>query len=79
LLYYGITCDFGNTQTVALSLPTNVSFTSASGVFLSAADLTAAAPEPEFITLFISGLIAFGALCGNRIQRYPIQTGIAYS
>lgn len=59
--YYGITCDFGNTQTVALTLPSNVSFTSASGVFLSAANPAATVPEPVSITLLASGLIAFGA------------------
>jgi hypothetical protein len=59
--YYGITCDFGNTQTVALSLPTNVSFTSASGVFLSAGNPSITVPEPESITLLAFSLIGFSA------------------
>ena len=57
--YDGIICDFGNTQTVALSLPTDVSFTSASGVFLSA--VNPSVPEPASIALLASGLIGFSA------------------
>lgn len=45
----GCTADFSNTGMIGLSLPSNVSFTSASGVFLTAT------PEPSSWTMMLIG------------------------
>jgi hypothetical protein len=50
----GVDADFSNTNSLSLILPSNVTFTSASGVFLTQ---TASAPEPSSLLLLGAGLI----------------------
>ena len=52
----GAVCDFSNTSRFSLSLPSNVSFTSDSGVLLTAP--TTATPEPGTIALILPTLAA---------------------
>ena len=52
----GATCDYSNTGTLTLSLPSNVTFTSASSVFLSAPQ--SGVPEPSSWAMTVAGLIA---------------------
>jgi|GEM_PF-4238359 len=62
-------CDFGNTGRVGLILPDNVTFTSDSGVFLTAGALPVAAiPEPETWGLMLGGLAFVGGFARRRIQ-----------
>ncbi len=58
--------DYGNTLQVSLTLPDNVSFTSDSGVFLSAANTVAPVPETETWTLMLGGLGLLGQLARRR-------------
>lgn len=51
----GATCDYSHTGTLTLNLPSNVTFTSASGVFLTAAQ--SGAPEPASWTMMLGGLL----------------------
>jgi hypothetical protein len=55
----GCTADFSNTGLIGLSLPSNVSFTSASGVFLTASTST---PEPSSWAMMMLG--AAGVMIG---------------
>lgn len=58
----GCTADFSNTGLIGLSLPANVSFTSASGVFLSSP-----VPEPSSWTmLLIGGLAVLAGVAGRK-------------
>jgi hypothetical protein len=57
----GTVCDFSNTTQMSLILPSDVTYTSASGVFLTQ---TAATPEPSSLMLFGSGIAA--VLCARR-------------
>lgn len=62
----GITCDFSNTAAFSFNLPSNVSFTSDSGVFLSALNPgTSAVPEP---TTWAMMIFDFG-LVGSTMRR----------
>ena len=54
----GDTCDFANTSQIGLSLPSGVTYTSASGVFLA----NQAVPEPSSILLVGFGIAGFGLL-----------------
>jgi len=56
-------CDFGNTGKFALGLPTGVSFTSDSGVFLTA---TGNVPEPATWALMIVGFGLIGVAARRR-------------
>ena len=53
-------CDYGNTLGLTLQLPGNVSFTSDSGVFLSAV------PEPAPSALLLAGLAVMGGIVRRR-------------
>ncbi|MFN7937107.1 MAG: PEP-CTERM sorting domain-containing protein [Bryobacteraceae bacterium] len=58
---FGAVCDYGHTSTFQFgSLPTGLSFTSASGQFLTAGDT--ATPEPSSIALFGLGMVALALL-----------------
>lgn len=64
----GAICDFGHTSTFAFgALPSGLSWTSASGVFLSAV------PEPAAWMLTASGLLVLAALRWGRGLRLPAQ------
>ncbi len=56
------TCDYGNTAKFEFgALPTGLSYTSASGVFLTALN-TSAVPEPSTVLMLGAGLLGMGAL-----------------
>jgi hypothetical protein len=60
----GVSCDWANTSSVSFDLPTNVTLTSASGDFLTAAG---GVPEPASWAMMIVGMGALGA--GLRKKR----------
>lgn len=55
---YGLTCDFQDTDQVSLALPTGVSYTSDSGVFLSSP--ATAVPEPSTSVMTLLGFAGLG-------------------
>jgi hypothetical protein len=61
-------CDYYDTASISLTLPAGVSFTSASGVFLTQAPVTAV-PEPGSFLLFGTALLAIGSL--RRCKSLP--------
>ena len=62
-------CDFGNTGRIGFILPSNVKFTSDSGVFLTAgAPPVAAIPEPETWALMLGGLAFVGGIARRRMH-----------
>ena len=64
------TCAFDHTGTISFVLPTDVTFTSDSGVFLTAGPLpVAAVPEPESWALMLGGLGSMVALARRRTKR----------
>lgn len=58
----GNTCDFDDTAAFGMTLPSGVSFTSESGVFLAEAT---SSPVPEPSTFFIVGI---AVLCGSALR-----------
>jgi len=58
--------DYGNTLRVSFTLPGNVSYTSDSGVFLSAASAVTPVPEPETWALMMAGLGLLGHFARRR-------------
>jgi len=60
----GASCDYSHTGAVGLDLPGNVTFTSASGVFL-----TQTTPEPASAWLIVSGLAGLAGLGAIRRLR----------
>jgi hypothetical protein len=61
----GVDCNFSHTGAVSLSLPAGVSFTSDSGVFLTASPV-AAVPEADSLAIFSVGLLALTATYRRR-------------
>ena len=57
----GTACDYAHTGTIAFSLPSNVTFTSDSGVFL-----TGGVPEPATWALMLVGTAGLGAVLRRR-------------
>jgi hypothetical protein len=64
------TCDYSHTGMVTLNLPSNVTFTSASGVFLTSQQ--SEVPEPTSAAMALAGLIAaVGLAWWSRRFRLP--------
>ena len=59
-------CDFGHTARVGLEVPNGVSFTSDSGVFLTAANGVPAVPEPATWALMLAGFGVIGGVAKRR-------------
>jgi len=60
-------CDFGNTGKISFGpLPTGLSFTSASGVFLAGSTTPGEVPIPAALFLMIPGIGALGAAAARR-------------
>lgn len=55
---FGAVCDFSDTTQISLSLPSDVTYTSASGVFLTQTQTPTATPEPS--SLLLMGLAVAG-------------------
>jgi hypothetical protein len=67
---YGMMCDYADTGKVSFVLPSNVSYTSESGVFLSDAGIpVAAVPEPETWALMLAGFATVGGFARRRQMR----------
>jgi len=58
--------DYGNTLRVSFTLPGNVSYTSDSGVFLSAPSVVTPVPEPETWALMMAGVGLLGHYARRR-------------
>ena len=63
----GETCDFSHTAALSFTLPSDVTFTSDSGVFLTQTAAPAGAPEPASFALLGAGLVALGVFRKKRI------------
>ena len=61
----GAVCDFSHTGRLAFVLPSNVSFTSDSGVLLTGIGGVPGVPEPQSLTLLLAGL-GLAGLCKRR-------------
>ena len=68
-----ITADFRNTANLSISLPDGLSFTSASGVFLTQAQTEppTSVPEPNSIALLAACLVLFGVFRSIRQDGCP--------
>ena len=65
---WGATCGFEHTGSIGIVLPDNVSYSSDSGVFLTAGVVTAPVPEPETWALMAAGLAIVGKLTRRRLR-----------
>ncbi len=61
---FGTACDYAHTGAVSFTLPSNVTFTSDSGVFLTQGEI--GVPEPATWTLMIAGAGLMGAAARRR-------------
>jgi hypothetical protein len=68
-------CDFSNTGAVSLNLPSNVTYTSASGVFLTE---PASTPEPGSGLMMLCGLslVAFATIVPLNLRRSKKDDGL---
>jgi hypothetical protein len=64
----GEICDFSKTAALSFVLPSDVTFTSDSTVFLTQTSAPAAAPEPASLALMGAGLVALGIFRKKRIH-----------
>jgi hypothetical protein len=62
----GTICDYSNTAQLSLILPSDVTYTSASGVFLT--EQPSAVPEPGSLALFGPGALLAGLLLRKRLR-----------
>lgn len=62
----GLICDFANTAKLQLSLPTGVTYTSASGVFLTGTGSIGSVPEPASWAMLVVGFAAVGTMARRR-------------
>jgi hypothetical protein len=62
----GALCDFSNTASFSLSLPSDVTFTSDSGVLFT--QPAAAAPEPATFIMGAAGLLCIGSARRRRLN-----------
>ena len=72
----GMTCDYGNTAKLGLTLPTGTTFTSDSGVFLSAnapppPPVGGAVPEPSTWAMMLVGFGGVGLAMRRRVKVGP--------
>jgi hypothetical protein len=68
----GASFNYGNTSSLSFVLPTNVTFTSASGTFLSGLGTPGAVPEPSTWAMMIVG---FGLMGGTMRRRNAVRSG----
>lgn len=61
-------CGFGNTARIGLDVPTGVSYTSDSGVFLAGANAVAPIPEPETWAMLLAGFAVLGGMARRRAK-----------
>ncbi len=64
--YDNTSCDFSHTASVTLTLPSDVTFTSDSGVFLTARSTSGGVPEPATWAIMLVGFAGVGSALRRR-------------